>query len=180
MGGEFWQHESPYEPDAAAALRRLQIAVYRNAGYDLAKLLDERMRSMLESVHYCESDDQYGLLDHYRDCVERLTLLAARGVPDEIESQIGMLREIEAISSDSAPGVLAMEGVSRRRGERRVLILTKTQMKEVFGTETPSPQEVREGVDRLADFIDRGSAICFPVYGGNRPTSWYFAGCTAD
>lgn len=180
MGAQFWQHESPYEPDPAAALRRLQIAVYRNGGYDLAKLLDERIRGMMESVRYCEKDDPYGLLEHYRDCAQGLQLLAAQRLPEDAESQVGLLRRIEAISSDYAPGVLAMEGVSRRRAEGKVQVLTKKRMKKVFGTATPSLQEARDGVDRLADSIDRGSGICFPVYARSQPILWYFAGYTAD
>jgi hypothetical protein len=180
MGAEFWRHQTPYEPDAAVAFRRLQAALYVKAGYDLAKLLEERIRGMTESVRLCEKDDPYDLLEHYRDCLRRLRRLAARSIPEDPESQIALLRKIEAISSDSAPGLLALEGVSRRWAERKVQLLSAKRMKEVFGTTTPSLREARQAVARLADSIPRGSGICFPVYKGGQPVSWYFAGYTAD
>jgi hypothetical protein len=180
MGAEFWEHQTPYEPDASSALHRLQVTVYRKSGYDLTKLLDERIRNMAESVRVCENDDPYDLLEHYRDCLRRLRRLAARGIPTDLEAQIALLRKIEAISSDNAPGLLAIEGVSRRWAERKVQLLSATRMQEVFDTATPSLRQAREGVARLADSIHRGSGICFPVYKGGQPVSWYFAGYTAD
>jgi hypothetical protein len=180
MGAEFWVYQTAYEPDADSALRRLQVASYQKAGYNLTKLLDERIRGMMESIRLCEEEDPYELFEHYRDCLRRLRQLAARGIPINPASQIALLRKIEAIASDSAPGIFAIEGVSRGLAERKVRLLTAKRMKEVFGTVNPSLQKAREGLERLADSIPRGSGICFPVYEGKQPVSWYFAGYTAD
>lgn len=180
MGAEFWQYQTPYEPNAADALRRLQIMQYHKSNYDLAKLLDERIHNIIESVHLCEKDDPYNLLEYYHDCLRRLRRLAARSIPDDPQAQIALLRKIEAISSAKAPGLFALKGVSQRWAECKVQRLSAPRMKEVFGTVTPSLREAREGVAQLAESIPRGSGICFPVYKGSEPVSWYFAGYSAD
>jgi hypothetical protein len=181
MGAEFWEHQTTYEPDAASALHRLQAALYRASGCALDKLLNDRIRNAIESVRLCEENDPYDLLEHYRGCLRDLRRLATRGIPDEPKAQIALLRKIEAIGSDSAPGLLAIEGVSRRWAERKVHCLTARRMNEIFGTATPSLREAREVVGRLADnIIQRGSGICFPVYEDGQPALWYFAGFTAD
>jgi hypothetical protein len=33
---------------------------------------------------------------------------------------------------------------------------------------------------QLADNIDRGQCICFPVYEGETPIGWWFAGYSID
>lgn len=180
MGAEFWQHQTPFQPDPEAAFRSLQAEVFRRAGYDLAKLLEERIEGMAEVARSCEHDDPYDLSEHYRDALQRLRRLAAQGVPEDVTAQIVLLREIEAVSSDNAPGVLGLAGVSEKRELRKVCRLTRQQIEQAFDTSTPSARDVEEGIDRLADSIDRGAALCFPTFENGRPVSWCFMGYSAD
>jgi hypothetical protein len=180
MGAEYWQHQTPYEPDAEEALVHLQVEVFRQSGFDLAKLMAEGISNMSDAIHACEQDDPYGLVEHYRDCLRRLRRVAALGVPDDPVIEISRLREIEAISSSTAPGILALEGISSEWEDRMARLLSAEQMNAVFGTSTPSTRDVDEAHDRLTDLVDRGLAVCFPVYEGEQPVLWHFAGYTAD
>lgn len=180
MGATFWEHFTPFEADATTALLRAQADVYRDAGHDLAALLDRRIADMDVAAKSCEDDDPYGLLDHYRDCADRLRHLAARGVPNDTAACIAILREIEAIGSDCAPGILAVEGISADGEPFTVEPLTADRLQQLFGTSTPSMREYRERVAGILDAIDRGQACCFPIFENGRPVSWCFVGLTAD
>lgn len=180
MGAEYWEHIKGYEPDAQAALLRLQTEMFQSHGYDLAKILQQQINGMADAIRSCEEDDPYNLLEHYRDALRHLRRLAECGVPDEWTARLKLLRQIEAIASDQAPGVLAVEGISSERSEGKAHLLTSDQIEEFFGTSTPSLDAVREGMERLTDTIDRATAVMFPVFEGGRPTHWYFAGYTWD
>jgi hypothetical protein len=106
--------------------------------------------------------------------------MAARGVPEEPESQIDLLRLIEQISGDWVGNILDMTGFSEGQEVGTVQRLSPERMEEVFGTATPALQEVRKGIANLADSIPRGTAVCFPVYDDHQPVSWFFAGYSAD
>ena len=180
MGAEFWEHLTVYQPDAEAALRCVQAEVFENSGCDLAKLFQERIADMADAVKACEDDDPYGLLENYQDALQQLRRLAASGVPEQPDARIKLLREIEAISSASAPGILALEGLSPKQREWKVQLLTSKQIKEVFGTAKPSMSDLRKGVYQLAETMDRGMAVAFPVFENSRPALWCFVGYTAD
>lgn len=180
MGAEFWEHLTAYQPDAEAALRGLQAEIFESMGYDLAKLLQERIDGMADAVDACEEDDPYSLLDHYKDAMQQLRRLAAREVPKQPGARIELLREIEAISSNSAPGILALEGISPDQREWNAQLLTSEQIEEVFGTSKPSISELRKVVHQLAETIDRGMAVAFPVFEDGRPAHWCFVGYTPD
>lgn len=74
--------------------------------------------------------------------------------------------DMTTVSQDQEPG-----SVQRLSAER---------MEQVFGTAIPTLQEVRKGMANLADLIDRGTAVCLPVYEDGLPVSWFFAGYSAD
>jgi hypothetical protein len=135
---------------------------------------------MTEAVRSCEKDDPYDLLDFYRDALDQYQQMAARGVPEDPEAQIDLLRRIEEVSGDWVGNILDMKGISLGTQEGRVQRLTPERIEEVFGTTSPSLLEARRGMNRLADSISRGTAICFPVYEGGRPGAWFFAGYSAD
>ena len=187
MGAEFWENRTSYQPDADAALRRLQAEVFHESGYDLAKILVEQIEGMADAIRWCEEEDDDDpdlcshLLEVYRDGLKRLQQLASYGMPKDMGAKLKLLREIEAIGSDQArPGILALEGVSTERKEWKAWLLTAKEIEDAFGTSTPSLSEVPDGIDRLTDTIDRAMAVAFPVFEGDRPVYWYFIGYTWD
>jgi len=180
MGASYWEAVTPYDEVAEGALRRAQIQVFREAGYDVPKLLAERVESMTEAVRSCEQDDPYDLLDFYRDALDQYRQMAADGVPEEPGAQIDLLRRIEEISGDWVGNILDMTGFCQGREEGKVQRLTPERIEEAFGTASPSLREARKGIGGLAGSISRGTAICFPVYEDGRPVAWFFAGYSAD
>jgi hypothetical protein len=106
--------------------------------------------------------------------------MAAHGVPEDPVAQIDLLRRIEAISGGWIGNILDMKGLCESPEEGKVQQLTPKEIQEAFGTASPSLHEAREGMDRLADSIPRGTAICFPVYEDDRPVAWLLAGYSAD
>jgi hypothetical protein len=180
VGATFWMHLTPFEATDEAALRQLQVELFRKSGYDIARLLEERTAAMEQAVRWCQEDDPYDLLEHYRDCLERLRRLTSSGVPDDAGAQVALLREIEAVSSDSAPGVLSLEGISDEPAEWMAYRLPAMVLEMACGTASPNLREARDGLARLADSVSRASAVCFAIYEDRRPVSWCFAGYTED
>ena len=103
-----------------------------------------------------------------------------RGIPERPEEQIELLRQIEAISGDWIGNILDLTGVSETVEDGKVRQLSEDEMRRVFGTLRPSPEEARVGLAKLTGSISRGTAICFPVYEMGKPVSWLIAGYTAD
>ena len=71
MGATFWEYLVPYQPDATRALGEAQSRALRDLNIDLARTLEGRIDDMLASVRWCEEEDKYGLLEHYRDCLDQ-------------------------------------------------------------------------------------------------------------
>jgi hypothetical protein len=180
MGATYWEAITAYEDAPEEALRRAQIRFCREAGYDIPKLLARRIEDMIGAVRSCEEDDPYDLLEFYRDALGQYRQMAARGVPEEPETQIELLRLIEQVSGDSVGNILDMTGFSQGQEAGTVQRLSAERMEEVFGTPSPVLQEVRKGIANLEDSIPRGTAVCFPVYEDRRPVAWFFAGYSVD
>lgn len=180
MGATPWEAITPYEESPEQALRKAQVWFFRQAGYDVPKLLDQRIRDMTEAVRSCEKDDPYDLLDFYSDALDQYRHMMARGVPEEPEAQIDQLRQIEQISGDWIGNILDMTTFSQDQEPGSVQRLSPERMEQFFGKASPTLQEVRTGMDRLADSIHRGTAVCLPVYQDGQPVSWFFAGYAAD
>lgn len=180
MGASYWEAVTEYHGEVEDALRHAQIQCFREAGYDVPKLLAERVEDMVEAVRSCEEDDPYDLIDVYRDSLQEYRQMAARGVPEEPGAQIELLRRIEAISSDCVGNILDMTGISQDPEEGKVQRLSPEQIREKFGTANPSLHEARNGMKKVAGSISRGTAICFPVYEDGSPVAWLFAGYSAD
>jgi hypothetical protein len=180
MGATFWSHLTPYDPDPEVALRRCQVAFFQESGYDLLKYLKERIAAMEQAVRWCEEDDQYNLLDFYRDALRQYQEMVARKIPEEPKAQIALLRQIEEISGDWLQNILDLTGISQSSEVGKAQRLSPDELQAYFGTIAPSLAQVHAGMDRLTETIRRGEAVCSSVYEGNQPVSWFFAGYSAD
>ena len=180
MGATYWESVTAHSESAEEALGQVQIRFFREAGYDLPRLLAQRVVDMTEAVRSCEDDDPYDLLDFYRDALDQYRQMAARGVPEDPQAQIELLRRIEQTSGDWVGNIFDMTGISSGIEEGRVQQLPPERIEEAFGTSRPSLLDARRGISRLAESISRGTAICFPVYEDGRPVAWLFAGHSAD
>lgn len=180
MGATYWEAITPYEDSPEQALRKAQVRFFREAGYDLPKYLARRIEDMTQSVRSCEEDDPYDLLGFYSNALDHFKQMMARGVPEEPEAQIDLLRRIEETSGDWVGNILDMTTVSQDQEPGSVQRLSPERMEQVFGTASPTLQEVRKGMANLADSIHRGTAVCLPVYEDGQPVSWFFAGYSVD
>lgn len=180
MGATYWESVTGYCDSAEEALGQAQIRFFREASYDLPRLLAERVVDTTEAVRSCEDDDPYDLVDFYRDALDQYRQLAARGVSEDPEAQIDLLRRIEEISGDWVGNILDMRGVSPGLEEGRVEQLSPQRIEAAFGTSRPSLLDARRRMSRLAGAISRGAAICFPIYEDGVPVDWFFAGYSMD
>ena len=90
------------------------------------------------------------------------------------------LRRIEQISGSAVGNILDLTGVSRVPKVGKAQRLSLERIKEVFGTTTPTRQQVNDGMERLEHSISRGAAVCFPIYEDGKPVDWFFAGYSSD
>jgi signal transduction histidine kinase len=91
-----------------------------------------------------------------------------------ILSQVKLLRQIEAIGSGEIGNILDIESVSKSREPRKVVPLSSQELQDLFGTIHPSREHVTaERLDKIYNTIDRGEAVCFPIFEqqGCRPTT---------
>jgi hypothetical protein len=182
MGATPWQMLGPPTKDPGDSLRRVQ-AKYFLDNYDLPALIDSRIRGMEDAVATTSVDDEYNLNDHYKDCVRRLRKIALATLPDDVQEQIKILRQVEAIGSSAVDNVLDIKAVSSRPAEFMAVELTPTQLRECFGTDRPSQDMALKQMWKAFALIDRGMCVCFRVYRSACPrrcTGWYFIGYTAD
>ena len=182
MGATPWQILGPPTKDPGDSLRRVQ-AKYFLDNYDLPALIASRIRDMEKAVATTSVNDEYNLNEHYKDCLKRLREISLATLPDDVQKQIEILREVEAIGSSAVDNILDIKAVSSGPAEFVAVELTPTQLRECFGTDRPSQDMALKQTWKAFALIDRGMCACFPVYGPTRPrrcTGWYFVGYTAD
>ncbi|HUE74654.1 MAG TPA: hypothetical protein VMP01_27550 [Pirellulaceae bacterium] len=183
MGAMPWQIAGPYHPDPASALRAVQAERFKQ-NYDLKKLLEEHIANVQDSVRYTETDDEYGLLETYRENLTQLDEIKCQPLPTDIHEQVKLLRQIEAIGSGEIGNILDIESVSKSREPRKVVPLSSQELQDLFGTIHPSREHVTaERLDKIYNTIDRGEAVCFPIFErppSQQPIGWFFVGYTVD
>ncbi len=183
MGAMPWQIIGPYDPDPARALRAVQADLFQRM-YDLAKLLDDSIASAEDTVRNTETDDEYGLLETYRESLRQLQDIKRQPLPTDVHEQIKLLRRIETIGYGEIGNVLDIEEVSSTRAPRKVVPLSPHDLQNVFGTMHPTRDDATtKQLGRIYKSLDRAEAVCFPFFEpppSQAPLGWCFVGYTAD
>ena len=183
MGAMPWQIVGPYHSDTTEALRAVQAELFQRE-YNLERLLEERIANAQDSVRDTDADDEYGLLETYRESLKQLEEIKRQPLPANVHEQIRLLRRIETIGYGEIGNVLDMEGVFEKHQHRKVVPLSSPELQDIFGTIHPSREHMTaERLDKIYNSIDRGEAVCFPIFQSppsQQPIGWYFVGYTVD
>lgn len=180
MGAQLWSYVSGSHESPQDALQEIQSKYL--AEYDLHHLLQTRLESVRKAVEHTEIDDEYGLLDFYRDELEILESLAADGIPEATLDQLNFFRKIHSASGEYSGTVLDVENVSFRLGEHVTGQMTNSQLLEWVGHEKPTQKEAEEAIDLLNEQLGRAESVCFKIYSDDRSKDigWMFVGNSVD
>jgi hypothetical protein len=182
MGATPWSLFGPYHGNARAALRLAQAEFFEQ-NYDLASVLKERIDSTLRAVRATEKEDEYALLETYRESLRRLRRLQARPLPKAIHRQIELLRRIEAEGASDIGNILDLRGVAATRQEGMLCPLSKGEMRTLFGTDRPTRWQSEQALWKIYRLLGRGEAVGFPVFRAREPrepAGWFFVGYSVD
>lgn len=180
MGAQLWFHTSGPHESPADALREIQSRCI--AEIDLDQQLQARIKSVSEAVAITERDDEYGLLDLYRQELKTLKTLEEEGVPKDAPSQVEFLRKIYSAGGDPIESVLDVKNVAARGNQFVTGQLTDTELQKWVGHEKPTEKEAEAAISTLNENLGRAESVCFKIYSEDRSEAigWMFVGNTAD
>ena len=182
MGATAWKHLAEWNAEPAAALRQLQ-AKFLEENYDLPSLLRDFLASARHSVQIVKDEgDEYGLRDIYEDDVKKAEAFVAQPLPSQPQERISILRSLFESGGEGIGNVLDVTDVSDEGGLFVTRPLKPTDVRELFGTSSPTLEEADRGVNSLYLRLGRAESVCFPVYdeSAQKPVGWYFVGYSAD
>lgn len=89
---------------------------------------------------------------------------------------------LEAAMEEGTRSILDIQSVSNSADSCTARILSDDELSMYFGTTKPSRQDLEDydNLDPIIDAIERGEAVCIPVFENNRPTELFFAGYSFD
>jgi hypothetical protein len=180
MGAQLWQHIAGPHASPVQALREIQLQVL--AEQDLRGLLASQLESARGAVELTEQDDEYGLLDFYREELAKFEELTEAGIPDDPEDQIAMLRRMNESSGQGIGNVLDVIGISIDGGMHVTRPCFQPELQDSFGLNHPTRREAASAVSQINERLERGESICFQIYADDRATcaGWMFVGNTID
>lgn len=82
-------------------------------------------------------------------------------------------------AEDGTRSILDIVGVSRAPGLCVAAPLGAAALLGAFGTARPTRDDVQDNLDFLEE-LDRGHCVYFPLYDGDLPDEWCFAGYPLD
>jgi len=180
MGGELWQHKTEWKNDPTEAFQNVQRA-FLEENYDLPALIEEHLKSAREAVEITKREgDPYDLMAMYREQLAMLEQVSSEPLPEGSMERIELLRKLYGNSGEGIGNVLDVEGVSEEGGFLIARILKRDDLQSLFGTLTPTEEDVEPAISSIFEMVDRGESVCFPVYSEEEPVAWQFIGCTID
>jgi hypothetical protein len=139
MGAEFWQHEAPWQPDAALALRQFQVDYFR-ANYNFLEKFQFMHESALDAVRLeREGGDEFGLLRGSLRHLEIIEDFARKPLPTDPIEQISVLRRvIESNSPDGFRDILDITAVTSEGGDRIMRLLSAADLTALIANGQPT------------------------------------------
>ena len=113
----------------------------------------------------------------------RLLRLCSQPIPQDFETQIEILRKINANTGQGIGNVLDVTDISERRIGDTVRPLRDSEIIRLAGTRQPTREAAHEAIDKVSEELGRGECVCFPDLRfpePDRPAGWYFVGRTWD
>jgi hypothetical protein len=210
MGASNWHHFTEYRPDPGEALRRLRQEVfaagryqcpavapldrirrlYQDAGAGAdspecreALVRHEAMRRALETG----SEADLRRLSRSDRAVVRRTrvfqqMVGAFGAPPRPPGR--QPRTIEELLDQAAESgthsVLDITRTAARRGDGAAAPLPGRELRQIFGTERPTREQVEERVEDVWERLSPWQAYYVVTHRDGRPEGYAFVGCSGD
>lgn len=211
MGASGWTYFVPYQDDAEQALRELRNDVFAKRAYSLpgdilksgrtealealgpslpklskmlamSKALNQAMKDM--GADTADADRESQKMERFLRNVEKVgaakaaqeALGANKPAPASIEEALELAGEMGTHS------ILDIERTSLAAGFGLATPLTRDELLQLFGTETPSAKDARrlEKTGELCSLRERWEAAYFTVFDGGRPSAIVFCGNSGD
>ncbi len=96
------------------------------------------------------------------------------------QAQDDIARFVASRGVSETASVLDVRGVGARRERNVAHPPSAAWLRRAFRTEQPALASAKRKAEDLADSLERGEVIFFPVYRGKRPVAWCFMGSTGD
>ncbi len=172
-----WQHEVPWQPDAGAALRALQVEEFRRK-YDFCLEL-EKQRVDAEQALKAEqqSGDRFRLAAIWSAQLKTIAEVASKP-RQTTEEQIKSLRRV---LPDGYGNILDVTGIDQAGGVQLIRPLTPQEVEQSVGTQLPTLARVRKSLYAVMRMLGRGESVAFAAYSETgTPENWVFVGLTVD
>lgn len=180
MGAMPFENLAPWREDPRESLAELQ-AQYVNQHYDLPTLIQEHLDSARQSVEICtKNGDEYGLLNDYRANLELLESIASQPIPTSASDRVQLVRKIWEFGGEGVGNILDIEDVSDTGGLYITRLMSAGEVESHLGTGTPTVDDAKQLLGKIADTLGRAESVCFPVYEDGQTAGWWFAGYTLD
>ena len=180
MGAMPYENLAPWHDDPRDALTALQ-SQFLEENYDLPAVLQEHLGSARQAVQSCKDDgDEYGLLDTYQAGLDYLESVTSKPIPDAAAERIRIVRKIWESGGEEVGNILDITDVTDSGGIHVTRRLSDADIQGHLGTSTPSIDDAKQLLGKIADQLGRGESVCFPVYDSGAPCGWWFAGYTVD
>lgn len=180
MGAMPYENLAPWHDDPREALTSLQ-SQFLNDNYDLPAVLQEHIDSARQAVQSCKNDgDEYGLLDIYQADLDYLESVTSKPIPDSPAERIMIVRKIWESGGEGVGNILDITNVTDAGGIHVTRRMPDAEVQQHLRTSTPSADDAKHLLGKIADQLGRGESVCFPVYDSATPCGWWFAGYTVD
>ena len=180
MGAQLWHHVSEPHDSPLDALREIQTKAL--ADYDLTALIQDHLDGARGAVAATEQEDEYGLLDFYRDELSMMERIAANGIPDDTDGRIEVFRAIFNSSGEGIGNVLDVTDVADSGGMHVARPYNADELDHLIGSNRPTLSESERMILPINERLGRGDSVCFQLYSDDRSSSigWCFVGNTID
>lgn len=174
MGATGWCYFIPFEPNVEKALSKLRAKVFHERDYEDPRLIFEGVTRPRE---------REGILKSFLVGVPKARRKLVRDVvmngqlppePESIAELIGMAAE------SGTHSIIDIEGLSKRAEPFRAAPFSRDALKAVFGTVTPTREQVEDKLDELYDLRGRWEASYVVTFESGRPSEIAFFGFSGD
>jgi hypothetical protein len=207
VGATSWRYYAPYQPIPEAAFQALRAEVFARAGYvQPAESIDDlllptvrrlgqdpdspeqqrQVKKELQVYGAVETGDMSGLSPAIRTFAMQIRGLrqatGKRGAkqrhrPTPPKSIAELLKRAGQSGTHS---ILDIERVSEQPGFGVAGPLSADSLRQTFGTEVPTHEEVERRWPDVAERLGRWQSCYFVVYRDGKPHEYAFIGCSGD
>ena len=159
MGGEPWKVSAPFDADVARVLDEARRRIFREGRY-----------TGVEGHHFATLEELDAFFTGPSFCL----------APDEKANEEEGWRTLDMSGSTGTQSILDIRKVGSRIAWGVAAPLDDDELREVFGTTTPTAADLSNRGSNLYDRLQRGECAYVVVYDDSRPSQFVFYGYSWD